>query len=101
MSRDGSLDAEIHLRIQKASAAFGKLEKRVCSDRIIYLKTKIRVYTSGVLITLLYSSETWTTHRRHLKWLERVCVSAANFRDQLSNLHSRHRGTSQSRLFEH
>ena len=41
MSRDGSLDA------------------------------KISVYKSCVLTTLLYSSETWTTYRRHLKWLER------------------------------
>ena len=71
LSGDGSLDAEIHLRIQKSSVAFGKLEKRVLSDRIIYLKTKISVYKSCVLTTLLYSSETWTTYRRRLKWLER------------------------------
>ena len=45
---DGSLDAEIHLHIQEASVAFGKLEKRVWSDRAISLKTKISVYKSCV-----------------------------------------------------
>ena len=49
LSRDGSLDAEIHLRIQIASVAFGKLEKRVWSDRTISLKTKIGLYKSYVL----------------------------------------------------
>ena len=49
LSRDGSLDAEIHLRIQIASVAFGKLEKRVWSDRTISLKTKISLYKSYVL----------------------------------------------------
>ena len=39
LSRNGSLDAEISRRIVKASTAFGKLKKRVWSDRGI---TKIR-----------------------------------------------------------
>ena len=71
LSRDGSLDSEINVRIQKASVAFGNLEKRVWSDRGISTKTKINVYQTCVVTTLLYSSETWTTYRRHLKWLER------------------------------
>ena len=71
LSRDGSLDAEIHLRIQKASVAFGKLEKRVWADRGITNKTKVSVYKACVVTALLYSSETWTVHSRHLKWLER------------------------------
>ena len=62
LSRNGSLETEIRLRIQKAYVAFGKLEKRVWSDRTISLKTKISVYESCVLTTFLYSSETWTTY---------------------------------------
>ena len=46
------MDAEIHLHIQKASVAYGKLEKRVCSDRKISLKTKFSVYKSCILSTL-------------------------------------------------
>ena len=71
IARDGSLDSEVHLRIAKACKAFGALEKRVWSDRGITLKTKLSVYESCVLTALLYSSETWTTYRRHIQVLER------------------------------
>ena len=71
ISRDGSLDSEVHLRIQKASKAFGKLEKRVWADKGITKGTKLSVYGSCVLTSLLYSSETWTTYRRHIQVLER------------------------------
>lgn len=47
LSWDGSVNAELHLRIQKASFALGKLEKRVWSDHTIY---------PCVLTTPLYSS---------------------------------------------
>ena len=71
ISRDGSLDAEVHTRIQKASVAFGKLEKRLWSDRGVTINTKVTVYQTCVLTSLLFSSEAWTTFRHHLKWLER------------------------------
>ena len=70
LSRDGSLDAEIYHRIQKASVAFGKLEKRVWADRDITINTKVMVYRTCVITTLLYAAETWTTHQRHIKLLE-------------------------------
>ena len=44
ISRDGSLDAEIHIRIRKASVAFGNLEKRLWSDRGVTINTKVTVY---------------------------------------------------------
>ena len=71
LSRDGLLDSEIHLRIEKASKAFGKLENRLLSDRAIAIKTKLSVYELCVLIALLYSSETWTMYHQHIKALER------------------------------
>ena len=71
ISKDGTLDAEIHQRIAKASVAFGKLEKRVWSDHGITIKTKLCVYDATVVTALLYGSETWTTYRRHIKLLER------------------------------
>ena len=72
LARDGSLDAEILLRVFKATKSFGALESRVWSDRDLTTNTKISVYQSCVLAALLYSSETWTTYRRHIKVLERV-----------------------------
>ena len=71
LSRDGSLDAEISYRVQKASVAFGLLESRVWADRGISRRAKIKVYEACVLTALLYSSETWTTYRRHIRVLER------------------------------
>ena len=71
LSRNGSLDAEIYRRIAKASAAFGKLEKRVWSDRGTTTNIKLGVYEACVLTVLLYGSETWTTYRHHVNLLER------------------------------
>jgi hypothetical protein len=71
ISRTGSLDEELNLRIQKASVAFGKLQDRVWSQHGIQLDTKIEVYNACVLTALLYASETWTVYRRHIKTLER------------------------------
>ena len=53
MSRDGTLDAEITHRIEKASIAFGRLEERVWSDRDLKNETKIVVYVACVLSALL------------------------------------------------
>lgn len=66
-SQDGSLDSEVHTQIQKALVAFGKLEKPLWLDRGI---TKVTVYQTCVLTTLLYSSKVWTIYCHHLKWLE-------------------------------
>ena len=70
ISRDGSLDAEIHTSFKEASVAFGKLEKRLWSDTGVTFKTKVTVYQTCVLTAILYSSEAYTTYHRHLKWRE-------------------------------
>ena len=72
LSRDGSLDSKIHLRIEKAGKASGKLGNRGWSGGAITIKTKPSVYESCVLTAFLYLSETWTTYRRHIKALERL-----------------------------
>ena len=64
--KDGTLDTEIFLHIQKASVGFVKLEKRVWSNRGISMKIKVDVYKTCVL-----SSKALTTHQRHISWLER------------------------------
>ena len=71
ISHDGSLDAEIKERIAKASSAFGRLEERVWSDKDLTRNTKLSVYETCVMTSLLYASETWTTYQRHVKPLER------------------------------
>ena len=71
LTRDGTLDKEVHRRIQKASQYFGNLEERVWSPHDLTYETKLAVYESCVIPSLLYACETWTPYRRHFKCLER------------------------------
>ena len=71
LSRSGSLDDEISFRLQKATNSFRSLQSRVWSQHGITRKTKVAVYRACVLTSLLYSSETWTLYKRHVRVLER------------------------------
>ena len=71
LSNDGTLDAEIKERIAKASSAFGCFEERVWSDKDLTRNTKLSVYETCVILSLLYASESWTTYQRNVKPLER------------------------------
>ena len=70
VSNDASLDAEITARIAKATAAFGRLSKRLWTNNGIQLYTKICVYKAAVLTSLLYGCETWTLTKKQIKRLE-------------------------------
>ena len=71
ISNDASLDAEITCRIAKATAAFGRLAKRLWTNRNIRLDTKIAVYRAAVITSLLFGSETWTLKKVHFARLEK------------------------------
>ena len=59
LSRVVHIDDEVNARIAKASAAFGR-RRGIIWDRCgIRLDTKLKVYRSVVLPTLLYACETW------------------------------------------
>ena len=60
ISQNALIDDEISARIGKASGSFGKLTKRLWSERRVRLSTKINVYYAVVLPTLLYGCEAWT-----------------------------------------
>ena len=70
LTKDGFLDAEIKRRISKASAVCGRLDKRVWSDKDLTMNTKLAVYKTCVLTTLLFVSKTWTPCRSQLKLLD-------------------------------
>lgn len=57
-----SLEPEISARIAKAAETMSKLQKRVWDNKNLTNNTKMQVYRAGVLSTLLYSSEAWTTY---------------------------------------
>ena len=70
VSNDASIDAEITTRIAKATGVFGRLSKRLWTNRNIRLKTKVAVYKAAVVTSLLYGCETWTLKKPHISRLE-------------------------------
>jgi Reverse transcriptase (RNA-dependent DNA polymerase) len=70
LSSDASIDDDISARQAKASAAYGRLTKRLWNDHGIRLATKIAVYKAVVLPTLLYGCESWTLYHRHIAKLD-------------------------------
>jgi len=70
LSNAASIDEKVSARLAKASAAFGRLMKRLWNDHGIRLTIKIAVYKAIVLTTLLYSCESWTSYRRHIAKLD-------------------------------
>ena len=62
ISSNLSLDAELSSRIGKASSTMARLSKRVWENKKLTINTKVKVYHSCVLSTLLYGSEAWTLY---------------------------------------
>ena len=69
LSNQVRIDREVDARIAKASAAFGRLRKKVWDRKGIQLETKLKVYSAIVLPSLLYGCETWTVYSPHAKKL--------------------------------
>ena len=67
VSESARLDQEITLRMGKASAVYGKLQKRMWRNRHVTNRTKSKVYHAVVLSTLLYGAETWTIYQSQVK----------------------------------
>ena len=59
LSRIVHIDDEVNARIAKVSAAFGPLRGSIWDQSGIRLDTKLKVYRSVVLPTLLYACETF------------------------------------------
>jgi hypothetical protein len=70
LSSVANIDNDVSARLAKASAAFGRLTKRLWNDHGIRLATKVAVYKAVVLTTLLYGCESWTLYRRHIAKLD-------------------------------
>lgn len=87
-----SLELETSCRMGKAYSAFARLAARVWDNPKLTIKTKCAVYSSCVLSTLLYASESWTTSRRqesklnsfHFRCLRRIL--GITWRDRITNV---------------
>ena len=75
-----SLDVELDKRIGKAATTLACLTTCVWSNPMLTEKTKMAVYNTCVISTLLYGGETWTTYARqerrlntfHMRSLRRI-----------------------------
>ena len=62
MTSSVTLDEEINTRIGKAGTSIGKLSQRAWNTKMLTTRTKVRIYETCILSTLLYGSETWTSY---------------------------------------
>jgi len=69
VSTTSKIDKELRTRTGKASAAFGKLQKRLWNNKHVSIRVKCKVYRAIVLSTLLYGAEAWTIYRAQVKKL--------------------------------
>ena len=61
-SNNACLDVELGKRIDKAATNKAKLSARVWENKKLATQTKIAVYRSCIVSTLLYGSESWSTN---------------------------------------
>ncbi|KAJ3582338.1 hypothetical protein NHX12_007887 [Muraenolepis orangiensis] len=89
LSEDNTIDNEVQNRIKQASAAFGRLRRRVFQNKNLHLRTKVCVYQAICITTLLYSCEAWVTYSRHIRALEQFhirclqCILGITWRDRV------------------
>ena len=69
ISSNGCIDDEIHRRMAKTSAPFGRLRQRLWNNHHVSMRVKDKIYRTIVLSTLLYGAEAWTVYRRQVKKL--------------------------------
>jgi len=55
--------------MSKASAAFGRLRRKLWNNNDVTIRVKCQVYRAIVLTTLLYGSETWTLYKSQVRKL--------------------------------
>ena len=70
LSQNIVVDDDISMRLSRAGAAIGNLNKRLWNKHGITTATKVKVYKAVVITTVLYGCETWTLYRRHIKQLD-------------------------------
>ena len=68
LSKNVTINDEMNNRLAKASATFDRLSKNVWECEGAH--TKLKVYKTVVLLTILYACQTWAVYNRHVKKLK-------------------------------
>jgi len=90
ISQNGNCEKDLKVRIGKASDIFGKM-KKVWRNKHINLQTKLRLYETLILSTLLYGAEVWPLtvtlsnklEAAHHRWLRSIL--GITYRDKVTN----------------
>ncbi|BHF68612.1 hypothetical protein SprV_0301164900 [Sparganum proliferum] len=80
VSRSNKIYGKVARRISKANQAFGRLHNTAWSGHGLHLNTKLKMYRTVILPTLLYGAETWMMDKKgarrlnhfHLSCLRRI-----------------------------
>jgi len=91
ISREGNVEANINTRLAKAAAVFRRLDN-VWRSSTLSLKIKLDLYTSFIVSTAIYASETWKSTARirqqldvfHQRNLRKILV--ITWKDHVTNL---------------
>ena len=70
ISSDTTVSKDLDNCLSKASSSFGRLSKKVWQSHSLRLSTKIPVYRTVVVPTLLYGAETWVLYWKQIRLLE-------------------------------
>ena len=66
VSSDCSINQEVDSRISKASCSFRRLYRILWLQRKIKVGTKLKLFKSAIMPTLLYGDETWSPLAIHM-----------------------------------
>ena len=84
-----STDNDVEARIRKVGSAFGALSKSIFSSPYVNRKVKAMVYTSLILLILLYGSECWCLTERLLRKLRTFHHQCVRKTCNITRLHTR------------
>ena len=70
LSFSSGLEDEIQNHIRQALSSFGQLSGHVFLNRDLTTTTKVAVYTTVCISTLLYGCDAWTMYRAHVHILK-------------------------------
>ena len=65
INADGMYNEEIEQQAGATANAVGAMRKEVLERRELQKRTKMRVFNTMVVPTLIYGCETWTMQRKH------------------------------------
>ena len=71
ISKDATVSKDLDKCLSKASSFFGRQSTKVWQSHSLRLSTRIQVFRTVVVPTLLYGAETWVLYRKQIRLMDR------------------------------